>query len=185
VVGGNKLLIDVDLLLSNRRNTGVLRYLKNRVSTTAVPSISPDVVVDPYMSLGTRPDLVSRLWNELTKELPVLCRWVVFGVPALVRPDSSIIFAFAHGTHIYALRLAPPQREELMAAALKQAQERSDKSGLTGNAREKYLRAKSGNVHRYSNGSTFDITTIGEEWALGRWLPQEVKWCRSAYENAA
>jgi hypothetical protein len=177
--------MSADALLENPRNASVLQYLKRRATPVTLPSISPDAIRDPYMSLGTHPDLVSRLWNELTKELPVPCQWVVYGSPTLVRPDSSIIFAFAGGSRVYGLRLGLLQRAEMKAASVAKAETRADKSGLIGTNREKYLLAHSGDVHQYSNGSTFDITTLGDEWILGRWLSEEMKWCKSAYDNAA
>src|SRR5450432_3019197 len=131
------------MLLENPRNAGVLRYLKRR-SGASVASISPDAIRDPYMSLGTHPDLVSQLWNELTKELPVSCKWVVYGSPTLVRPDSAVIFAFAGGTRTYGLRLGSLERAEMKAASVAHATARADRSGLTGNDREKYLLAQTG-----------------------------------------
>jgi hypothetical protein len=137
------------------------------------------------MNLGTHPDLVSRLWNEITTALSVRCNWVVYGAPVLVRPDTGIIFAFAGGTHTYALRLPPKQRTELVAAALQQGEERADKFALRGPVRDRYLRAQAGDVHEYSDGSKFDVSTVGSEWAFGRWLPGETAWCLAAYEHAA
>ena len=62
----------------------------------------------PQPSIGIvpiHPDLVARLWDEITTLLPVDCRFVLFGTPVLMRPDSEIVFGFAGGTHTYALRL--------------------------------------------------------------------------------
>ena len=87
------------------------------------PACSPESVQDPYIHLGTHPELVSRLWDRITSALPVRCNWVVYGAPVLVRPDTGIIFAFAGGTSTYALRLPPKQRAELVDAAMRRAQE--------------------------------------------------------------
>lgn len=135
------------------------------------------------MDLGTHPDLVSRLWDQITTALPVRCNWVVYGAPVLVRPDTGVIFAFAGGT-IYALRLPLKQRAELVAAASRKAEKHADKFTLRGRERDRYLRAQASDVRKYSDGSTFDISTVGKEWAFGRWLEGEVSWCLAAYEHA-
>jgi hypothetical protein len=113
------------------------------------------------------------LWDEITTALPVRCNWVVYGAPVLVRPDTGIIFAFAGGTHTYALRLPPGPRAELVAAAVRHAEERADKFAL-----------RAVDVHEYSDGSTFDLATVGKEWVFGSWLPGETDWCRAAYDHA-
>jgi hypothetical protein len=85
---------------------------------------------------------------------------VVYSHPALVHPRSGIIFAFAGGTHTYALRL--PEREWQDA-----------------------LRAGAGRVHKYGNGSSLDLDDIGPEWVFGKWLKEEDQWCLAAYLYAA
>lgn len=139
-------------------NAGILGYLeRGRWAKSKKPSsLSPESVDDPYMNLGTHPDLVTRLWDEITVKLPADCRWVVYGHPALVHPGSGIIFAFAGGTHTYALRL--PERE-----------------------RQDALRAGAGRVHKYSDGSSLDLNDIGSEWVFGKWLKEEDQWCLAAY----
>jgi hypothetical protein len=69
------------------------------------PLASPDEVVRPYETLGTHPDLVARLWDELPAELPVDCRVVFYGLPALMHPTTGIVFGFAGGTQTCALRI--------------------------------------------------------------------------------
>ena len=63
----------------------------------AVLSRAVDTVKDPYYSLGTHPALVEQLWR-LDDGLPKRCRWMVWGRPALVHPDTGIIFAVALGS---------------------------------------------------------------------------------------
>ena len=179
----------IHLAVDHPANAGIMRYLSGLQSVSVpacqdLPSSPPEAINDPYMNLGTHPELVARLWDEITANLPVRCAWVVYGSPALVRPDTGIVFAFAGGTSTYALRLPAIARAELAAAALRQAEERAGKFGLMGTARQKYLDAQSGNVHTYSDGSTFDISSVGKDWGFGRWLDGEVRWCRSAYEHA-
>jgi hypothetical protein len=177
-----------EVAFENPANAGILRHLRGGRSLSKArhaAACSPESVEDPYMNLGTHPDLVSRLWDEMTTTLPVRCNWVVYGAPVLVRPDTGIIFAFAGGTHTYALRLPPKQRAELIAAAFRQAEERADTFALRGRDRDTYLRAQAGDVHEYPDGSKFDVSALGKEWAFGRWLEGETTWCLAAYEHAA
>lgn len=177
----------IEVAFEHPANTGVLRHLRGGRSQSGArssPARSPESVQEPYTDLGTHPELVSRLWDEITTALPVRCDWIVYGAPVLVRPDTGIIFAFAGGTHTYALRLPLKQRAELVAAAYRQAEKRADKFNLRGHERDHYLRAQAGDVHEYSNGSTFDISTVGKEWVFGRWLEGETSWCLAAYEHA-
>jgi hypothetical protein len=154
-------------------NRGVLSYLgapeRLRRSVSVAASrreCAPADIPDPYMTLGTHPDLVARLWNELTSELPADCRWVVFGAPALVRPDSGVLFGFAGGSLTYALRLPPDAKAAAVSA------------GAT-------------TIHRYPAypelgipASVLDLKEIGDDWILGGWFASEPMWCLAAYEYA-
>lgn len=119
------------------------------------------------MKLGAHPDLLERLWDDLGGTLPVDCRWIVFGTPALVHPATGVIFAFGGGTHTYAFRLPPRERAAATAA------------GAT-------------RVHRYPaypalniEASVLDLDIIGEEWVFGGFLAGEEQWCRAAFAHAA
>ena len=154
-------------------NRDVLSYLggserlRRSVSESAFrEDCSPAEISDPYYKLGTHPDLVMRLWDELGKTLPADCRRVVFGTPALVRPDSGVVFGFAGGTHTYALRLPLDVRKAALVA------------GAT-------------TVHHYPSypelgihASVLDLRDVGGEWIFGRWLVSEPEWCAAAYEYA-
>ena len=141
-------------------NAGVLRHLSGGWDGTRIgPSASPADVADPYMTLGTHPDVVERLWDELGGCLPEPCRWVVYGRPALVHPRSGIVFGFAGGTHTYALRLPPEERARAVQA---------------GARRE----------HTYGDGSRLDLDALGDAWVLGAWLAPEPEWCLAAYAHA-
>jgi len=154
-------------------NRGVLAYLgdperlRRSVSEAASrEDCSPADVSDPYYKLGTHPDLVARLWDELGKVLSADCRRVVFGAPVLVRPDSGVLFAFAGGTHTYALRLPTDVRKAALAAG-----------AMT--------------IHRYPaspelglEASVLDLRDIGDEWILGGWFVSEPQWCSAAYRYA-
>jgi hypothetical protein len=119
----------------------------------------PEEVDRPYETLGTHPDLVARLWDELGKALPEDCRAIFYGGPALIHPTTGVVFAFAGGTHTYALRL--PSTERLQA-----------------------LRAGAKRVEHYPRQPSFDLGEIGEEWIFCRWYRHEEDWCRAAYDLA-
>jgi len=141
-------------------NAGVLRHLSRGWDGSRIAaSASPADVRDPYLTLGTHPDLVGRLWDELGARLPEPCRWVVHGRPALVHPRTGIVFGFAGGTHTYGLRLPPTER----AQALRMGARRE---------------------HTYSNGSRLEMDAIGPDWILGGWFREEPEWCLAAYAHA-
>jgi hypothetical protein len=141
-------------------NVGILRYLNSRDPDTRLPpSASPGSVPDPYYTLGTHPELVQRLWDELGAALPEKCGWVVYGRPVLAHPQSGIVFGFAGGSLVYALRLPEAELREATLAGSKR-------------------------VHTYSNGTTLDVSEIGEEWTLGGWFADEERWCLAAYRFA-
>ena len=129
-------------------------------------SASPGSVTDPYYNLGTHPDLVERLWDELTVKLPAECRWIVYGAPVLIHPSSGVIFAFAGGTHMYALRLPQKEREQALGAGAKRLYEYPAYLGLG------------------IEVSTLDLDDIGEEWVFGGWFKGEEGWCLAAYQFA-
>jgi hypothetical protein len=125
------------------------------------PLATPDQVVRPYESLGTHPDLVARLWDELQSALPLDCRVIFYGVPALMHPTTGIVFGFAGGTHTYALRLPGAIRAEAIVA---------------GATRIKHYPVRQ---------PSFDLDEIGPEWVFCGWFPGEDAWCLSAFEYAS
>ncbi len=122
------------------------------------PSCSPDTVEQPFLRLGTHPDVVEQLWKRLATALPIECNWVVYGNPVLVNPASAVMFAFGVGT-IYALRLPNDIREQAMK-----------------------LGARSS--HTFGGGSVLDLGDFGDEWVFGRWFKDEERWCLKAFEYA-
>lgn len=66
------------------------------------------------MQLGSHPDIVSRIWDELGNSLPLDCKAIVYGNPALVNPQNGIILALGYGTR-YAIRIP----EKYIEAAFK------------------------------------------------------------------
>jgi hypothetical protein len=159
--------------LDHPANRSVLAYLstQDRLASSAsaaksVRSCSPSDVENPYYRLGTHPDLLERLWDQLGRILPKDCRWIVHGTPVLVHHGSGVIFAFAGGTQTYALRLPTTERAAALAAGAQ-------------------------TVHRYPAypqlgipASVLDLATIGDEWVLGGWRQEEPQWCRAAYNHA-
>jgi hypothetical protein len=144
----------------HKANVKVLHYLKSRDPGTRLPpSAAPDEVNNPYFTLGTHPDLVERLWDQLGGTLPVDCRWVVYGRPVLAHPQTGIIFGFASGTLVYALGLPERQRAEAIAHGGKR-------------------------THTYANGSVLNIDDIGSNWVFGGWFAGEEMYCLAAYQLA-
>ncbi len=149
-------------LADHPANAGLRQHFEPTHLKPGLPRIAtPDQVVRPYDSLGTHPDLVARLWDELPSQLPVDCRAVYCGVPALRHPQTGIVFGFAGGTHTYALRLPLTQFAAALAAGAKR-------------------------IAQYPvRQPSFDLDTIGPEWVFGSWLKGEKEWCLAAYEHAA
>src|SRR5262249_48604565 len=141
-------------------NAGLRRYREARLRSGFPAIARPDEVERPYETLGTHPDLVARLWDELPSRLPVDCRVVFLGGPALMHPDTQVVFAVAGGTHTYALRLPEPER----AAA---------------------LRAGATRVKRYPGKEpSLDLADFGDEWVCCNWFKDEPAWCLAAFELA-
>jgi hypothetical protein len=142
-------------------NAAILAYLgrswdEEKPSNLSAPPGVHDLHRNP---LGTHPDVLDRLWKELTVKLPEPCAWVVYGKPVLVHPSTGVVFGFAGGTLVYALRLPDETcREALEAGATR--------------------------VHAYGTGERLDLADLGPGWVLGRWLAAEPEWCLAAYRMA-
>lgn len=154
-------------------NRGVLAFLgapsrirKSLSDARSRPECAPEEVEEPYLRLGTHPELVERLWEELTRDLPRDCRWVVHGAPALVHPESGVIFGFAGGTSTYALRLPQPALAEARSAGWQTVHEYPAYS---------YLGIAA---------SRLDLAELGPDWILGAGHPAEPSWCLAAYQHA-
>jgi hypothetical protein len=139
-------------------NTPILAYLGRSGEGSILPNGSPQEHPDPYYGLGTHPELVARLWDELPVFLPEKCQWIINGKPVLVHPSSGIIFGYAEGTHAYALRLPPIVYEKAL------------QSGAT-------------RAYVYPD-SLVDLDPTGKEWLFCGWFRGEEGWCLSAYEFA-
>ena len=135
------------------------KIARGPIRTDSPVSQSLADVADPWYGLGTHPDIIESMW-KLDDELPQRCRWVFWGRPALVHPDTGVVFAVGIGTIGRVIRL-PPQ-------VLEAADPRHANTVMTGNP-----------------GQTFDIGPAGAEWRFV--LPQApaAAWCRAAYDFAS
>lgn len=156
-------------------NRGVLTYLgdpdrlgRSVSSAKGERECRPGDVEQPYMTLGTHPDLVARLWDQLQlgRVLPADCRSVLYGMPALVRPDTGVIFGIAGGTQMYALRLDGPGESAALAAG-------------------------AGRTFRYPaypslgiDDLVIDLARFGDGWVFGGWYGGEAEWIKAAYAAA-
>ncbi len=133
-------------------NELILKTLKNQHPIFSLPTSNPD----PYLNCGCHPDIVSRLWNEINSNLPTDCRGMIYFKPALVDPNTGIIFGLAIGTQ-YALFL--PEELSLLA---KQA-------GLE-------------TIYTWSDKTTTNLEqTCGKSWFFGKYLKEEIEWCKKVY----
>jgi len=147
--------------LDHPANAGLRRrHEASHQQRNMAPLATPDEVVKPYETLGTHPDLVARLWDELQSGLPADCRAIFYGVPALMHPATGIVFGFAGGTHTYALRLPEAIRAEAI---------------LAGATRVRHYPVRQ---------PSFDLDDIGPEWVFCGWFPGEEAWCLAAFEHA-
>jgi hypothetical protein len=103
------------LLRSHALNRKVIRFLKSRCAPGVPALAAPDSHPDPYGKLGSRPDEVLLVWDDLGSALPVDCRAIVYGTPALVHPTAGVVLALALGTTC-ALRVPPDCVEAALAA---------------------------------------------------------------------
>jgi len=110
---------------------------------------------DPYMSQGSHPDVVARVWDELGKTLPRDCRALAKGgKPVLAHPDTDRIFAFPHGT-AYVLWLTA----------------------------DDFASADAETTHEWSNGSVTDLAaSAGPGWIWGSWNDAEPLWLLRAFD---
>ena len=128
-------------------NAGVLAYFRRRnergLPLCALPADTPE----PYLLLGSHPDVVERVWNGLGPHAD--WRLVVLGTPAVVDPETGAVLAVALGTS-YWLRLTPIDLTSALAACLTQTQ----RYGLS--------------------GQDFDAAaTFGPTWVHGGWDERE------------
>ena len=141
-------------------NTRVLRHLSARARSGAGagPLTPPGDHPDPYMGAGSHPDIVERVWDVLGSSLPVDCRALVHGTPALVHPMQGVVLAVCYGTR-YAIRVP--------ADALQAA-----------------LDAGCATEHEWAGGGRMRIDEeLGAGWVFGCWAESEKRWLAQAYRE--
>ena len=133
--------------------------LAHRGHRSDAPLIAPpDSHPDPYYGLGSHPDCVARVWEELGGALPVDCRAFVHGTPGLVEPTSGVVLALTCGTS-YLLRVPTARLAQAVSAGCEL-------------------------VHRWGNGTLTDAATeYGEGWLFGGWARAEAQWLREVYDE--
>jgi len=135
----------------------VIAYLSNRNPDAALTLSPEESRRDPYMHLGSHPDIVERVWKGIGAELDEDCRLIVCGTPALVQPVTGIILAIALGTQ-YCLHLPIPLLNIALAAGAP-------------------------TTTKWSGGHVTDVAKeFGEGWFFGKWLKDEIGWCRESYQ---
>jgi hypothetical protein len=142
----------------NVRNQGVLKYLSRGEKSLNAVIAEPNSVKDPYLSQGSHPDIVQRVWDEIGAILPKNCRCLIYGTPAIVHDRTGIVIAICNGTQ-YNLRLtADDLREAIAKGAATQT--------------------------RWSNGEVMDsLEVLGADWIFGGWFKEEDLWCRDTYNE--
>jgi hypothetical protein len=150
---------------SRVENRKLIAYLLARSPEGRAPEQDPERTRDAYTTLGTHSDIVGRLWDDFSAQMTRDCRWILYGSPVLVHPDTGVVFGWAGGT-VYALRLPPHEH----AAA---------------------IRAGAETVHHFPahpelhiDASTLDLAAFGPEWVFGGWFEGEELWCMAAYNEA-
>lgn len=110
-----------------------------------------------YWDMGSHPDVVERVMDELGATLPGHCRFLADGRAVLAHPATGRILAMPYGT-AYALWLP----EDACAEA--------KRSGLVP-------------TRRWSDGTRTDLEReIGPGWLFGKWHADEERWLRAAYD---
>ena len=152
---GDKDFMEIDL--KHPANSGILSYLSRGEAAALPPTRPPEAIQHAYYTLGSHPDIVERIWDQLSKALPADARCVVYRTPALVHP-RGIVLATALGTS-YGLRVP---------------------KSLMGDARK----AGAKTSHTYGGGFTLDLEKeFGPDWIFGGWFKEEETWCRAAYDS--
>jgi hypothetical protein len=148
--------LPIHLDLDDLRNAGV-HHAPNALKFP--PCLRPiECPRDPYMYLGSHPDIVERVWDQLGSILPQDCRCIVFSTPGLVTPRSGILLAKAFGTQ-YIIRIP--------RTAVADAVQAGAKTKMTWGP----------------NHVTYLTQDYGDDWIFGQWLKQEPDWLLAIYKS--
>ena len=143
--------------LAQEPNAGLVAYLTTHKANPHPAVETPDAIPQVYLNAGSHPDIVERVWDGLGADLPLECRLLVHGTPALVHFSSGVVLAAAIGT-AYVLRLSPERVEEALRLGAKITM-------------------------TWSGGRQFEVRSdIGNDWILGSFKREEVGWCRELYD---
>jgi hypothetical protein len=152
---GDKDPADVESRIDNTMQ----KIARGPIAPNPPVSQSLEAVADPLYGLGTHPDIIMTLWH-LDDSLPERCRWVFWGGPALVHPETGVVFAIGMGTIGIVVRLPPH---------------------VIASADPELARV----VQKFNRAPTFDIGPAGPEWRLIAQVAPRALWCRAAYDFAA
>ena len=142
---------------SHPLNRQVLRHCSGRRGQSP-PVASPSDHPDPYRELGSHPDVVERVWEQLGAALPAEARVIVYGTPALVHPEAGVVLAMAYGTQ-YAFRVPDDLIDEARQAGCE-------------------------TVHTWSTGAATDLEQeLGRGWLFGNYDDREMQWLLKMYEQ--
>jgi hypothetical protein len=143
--------------LSHPSNRKIIAFLTKRNPEAALSLLPGESPRDPYLHLGSHPDIVERIWKGIGVELPSDCRMIVCGDPVLVQPQSGIILAITLGTQ-YCLHLPADVIAGALAAGAK-------------------------TTTKWSSGTVMDVAReFGPDWIFGNWSKAEIGWCQQAYQ---
>ena len=135
-------------------NRRLIEYLTTGSGSPGAECALPSDFEDPYRWLGSHPDVVERLWDQLGGALGADCNRVVYSRPALVCPASGLVLALAMGT-TYALRI---------------------------HARDQPEAVELGFVQEYTYSTSPEPLRLkeicGSDWYFGCYHDREVAWCR-------
>jgi hypothetical protein len=141
------------------RNQGVLAFI-SKLPETDVHGSTFDVQLPNHKELRLHPEVYDWVWCTLAAALPEDCRTVVYGHAALHHRPTGLLLAVAFGTH-YILRV-PRQVIEHLGGDGSNFARRIDKEQRV------HLRE-----------------AVGADWVFGKFVQEELGWCRTAYQLAA
>jgi len=140
------------------RNKKILAFVAALPQTEIHGTESRDEVPS-YKELHLHPEVSVWFWRTLAVALPGDCRTVVYGHAALQHPPTGLLIAVAFGTH-YILRVSSQVVDGLKA---------NDASFA------KYI----------GKNQRVDLReAVGPDWVYGRFLQEELHWCRASCDLA-